>query len=501
MSGSASCILFGAERVITSFDWEPKTFAWVTLERCIKKLAVSREQFVNLCLLSGSSILPTFPEIDNDVASTRLQAARSVMNRVGFDVHNLLHEPKDENYRELFQKARFALRHPVIVTHDGKVEPLNWESGPGDAHEYSGQKLPEEIYAYLTYGVIGPRVLNWRTRMEVVEIPPLDGGNSNAYRNLVQEKLRPLRAQALAVITPLLHRYYQKQDVNVSCWFNESSRTPLNIADVAESSKAVDSWHVKAEALPSSSASGTLLTYAISSLADDAEAKKTVTPRPATAGPPLRNAKELRANATWRFLEDRGYINSDHTLSAWGKAFKAALDRASSTGLMARGVTDTEIEEAVLLALEMIRLDSLSSEQMFSAPPYNGAPMRGSEEDRAHALLVTRIACLGAFHHKAIGYTGPLSRHLLAYHQMAAAVRGTLRDLLEMHACKMLLSGAIDRNLSKSEYGDIGANLPFLNEPDIGLALVVKSYLDEQSRPEGERTKISIWFMHVSIQC
>ena len=71
------------------------------------------------------------------------------MNRVGFDVHNLLHEPKDENYRELFQKARFALRHPVIVTHDGRVEPLNWESGPGDAHEYSGQKLPEEIYAYL----------------------------------------------------------------------------------------------------------------------------------------------------------------------------------------------------------------------------------------------------------------------------------------------------------------------------------------------------------------
>ena len=98
------------------------------------------------------------------------------MRRVGFDIHTLLHDSKDETYRELFQKAKFALRHPVIVTQDGKVEPLNWESGRGDAHEYSGQKLPEEVYAYLIYGVIGPRVLNWRTRMEIREATKAERG-------------------------------------------------------------------------------------------------------------------------------------------------------------------------------------------------------------------------------------------------------------------------------------------------------------------------------------
>lgn len=127
-----------------------------------------------------------------------------------------------------------------------------------------------------------------------------------------------------------------------------------------------------------------------------------------------------------------------------------------------------------------------------------GAPQRGSAEDKSRALLVIRVACLGAFHHDAIGYTGPLSRHLLAYHQMAAAVRGALRDLAEMHACNMLLSGAVDRGLSKREYGDLGVSLPFLNEPDIGLALVVKSHLDELSRPLAERTDVAMWFAHVS---
>lgn len=499
ISGSASCLVFGADKVVISFDWKDKTFTWIPLAKCLNKLALTREQFVNVCLLSGSSILPTYPEIDTEAPVTSVQAARTVLSRVGFEAHSLFHDPKDEYYRDLFHKARFALKHPVVITSDGKVEPQNWESGPGDAHEFTSRKLPEEIYGYLSYGVIGPRVLNWRTRMEILETPPLDGGDSEAYKKLVQEKLRPLRAQALALMTVSLHRYYQKQDVGLACWWNESAKTPLNIADVVESSKAADGWHVKTESLPSVlDASSTPLLYAIASLANDTDAKKTVTPRTPGASSQLRKANELRANTVWRFLEDRGYINPDHTLSAWGKALKTSFDRATIIGLMARGVTDTEIEEAIFMAFELLRLDTLNSKQMFPYPPYTGAPMRGSDDDKSHTLLISRVACLGAFHHGAIGYTGPLSRHLLAYHQMAAAVRGALRDLVEMHACNMLVSGAAERNLTKAEYSDLGASLPFLNEPDIGLALVVKSHLDEQARPPGERTDVAKWFNHAS---
>jgi len=125
-----------------------------------------------------------------------------------------------------------------------------------------------------------------------------------------------------------------------------------------------------------------------------------------------------------------------------------------------------------------------------------GAPMRGSETDKAYTLLLSRIACLGTFHHKEIGFTGPLSRHLLGYHQMISAVRGSLRDLVEVHALSMFMSGAVSREVEPIVYTTVGANLPFVEEPDLGLSLVVKSYLDEASNDPNKRSDIERWFNH-----
>ena len=213
-------------------------------------------------------------------------------------------------------------------------------------------------------------------------------------------------------------------------------------------------------------------------------------------GSALHETNELVANTVLRFLQDRGYINTDHTLSAWGKALKAALEKAKQNGYMNVVASPSEAEEAIFVAFELHRLDALNTTQMFPAATYLGAPMRGSETDKAYTLLLSRIACLGSFRHDEIGFTGPLSRHLLAYHQMAATVRGTLRDLIEVHALNMLLSGAVSRDLKPTDYTDLGCNLPLLQEPDLGLALAVKSFLDEASNEPSKRTDITLWFNH-----
>jgi len=148
------------------------------------------------------------------------------------------------------------------------------------------------------------------------------------------------------------------------------------------------------------------------------------------------------------------------------------------------------------MAFELLRLDILNNKHMFTTPPFSGPPLRGTETDKANTLLISRIATLGLFRHDTIGYTGPLSRHLLAYHQLTAAVRGAQRDLLEMHACNMLLSGAVSRDVPPKQLTDLGASLPFVREPDLGLSLVVKSYLDELSNDAGRRSDIRKWFNH-----
>ena len=47
--------------------------------------------------------------------------------------------------------------------------------------------------------------------------------------------------------------------------------------------------------------------------------------------------------------------------------------------------------------------------------------------------------------HPAKGYSGPLSRQLLAYHSLITEVRLCLRDLLEMNLAVMFLEADVER--------------------------------------------------------
>lgn len=61
-------------------------------------------------------------------------------------------------------------------------------------------------------------------------------------------------------------------------------------------------------------------------------------------------------------------------------------------------------------------------------------------------MLVSRVACIGNLRHQPRGYSGPLSRHLLAYHSIISAIHASLRDLVEMSIAAMFLAGDADRD-------------------------------------------------------
>ena len=69
----------------------------------------------------------------------------------------------------------------------------------------------------------------------------------------------------------------------------------------------------------------------------------------------------------WRFLHLRGYVNDDHMLTPWGKALQRGLAASRS---------NTELQEAVFIAVELLRLEILHQHYMFTG--YSHAPIRGS---------------------------------------------------------------------------------------------------------------------------
>ncbi|KAF2743586.1 hypothetical protein M011DRAFT_219635 [Sporormia fimetaria CBS 119925] len=182
---------------------------------------------------------------------------------------------------------------------------------------------------------------------------------------------------------------------------------------------------------------------------------------------PLAEVDEILLNTTWRFLTLRDYVDLNHELTAWGKMLVAVIN----------ALEDPKLEEAAIVAVELLRLGMLNWDaDMF---PYAGAPGRGDAQDKKYNLLISRVAGLSSLRHQQIGYTGPLSRHLLGYNSVINAVRSRLRDLVEVTATQMFLSACAKRDIKVKDMTQIAMSLPFLGPVNSLLSVAVKTYLDE----------------------
>ncbi|KAI9850063.1 MAG: hypothetical protein M1838_006143 [Thelocarpon superellum] len=504
--GPSELFLFDVDKIITKLDFEHVQFRWLSKSLCQQELGkLSTDLFIDVCMLSGSSFLPTFPPLTNPALYRKpftIRDTTNMMMAVGPSVTAVCTHYQDEasvqqsDYLDKYRRSRMAVKHHVVLTDDGKVQPLNVELAPSDVHEFIGQRLPEELYFYLSKGLVGPRVLNWLTSGELMEHPPLDGGESDEYRRLVRTQLAPLRMQSLALLSQPMSRFYHRKDVTARFWFDKEIRDVLSHREVVPTPRErVASWKVKASlwaafGVAKESPPGSLA-FAVRSLTAPDFVSKTTTPLKEQSL--LVSTEEVLANSLWRFLQLRGYTDDQHAPTTWGLALHAAFSSLRPSD---------HLEEATFIAMELLRLDLLNDKDLFGS--YIGAPLRGSEEDKKNCLLVSRVACLGKLRHKPIGFTGPLSRNLLAYHSFIAAMRNGLRDLVEMVLSNLLLNGDADRD--RNDWTDLGLDLPFIADIDCGLGIAVKSYLDDvAAQPDGvtEKTKAQAkakgadeWFPH-----
>jgi hypothetical protein len=103
---------------------------------------------------------------------------------------------------------------------------------------------------------------------------------------------------------------------------------------------------------------------------------------PKTVGEKLKKNKlstshEMLFNSIWRFLALREYVDAKHDLTPWGHVLAAAMAGVTTKGHSEK--TIRELEEATVIAVDLLRLNSLNADiSMF--PTYNGAPMRGSSK-------------------------------------------------------------------------------------------------------------------------
>ena len=232
-------------------------FYWIDSSSCLRALGnIHSQVFVEALVLAGSDqFINTFPPLMESAIYKQSAIIRDAVNLListRGNVSQLCAQYPDpllkEVWLEKFKQVMTIIKHHVVITVEGDVESLDKDHAPADTHDCIGLRLPEELYMYLSRGMIGTRVLNWLTRGEVIEATPLAGSDAEICQQFIRLQLEPLRKQAICLLTEGIHRYYQRADVKTQYWFDRSIEDKFKPVDVNPSPRSmISKWNVQKE--------------------------------------------------------------------------------------------------------------------------------------------------------------------------------------------------------------------------------------------------------------
>ena len=274
--GPTDTLLYnGVDKLITSIDLvSPNpTFSFVQKRSILGDLGVSEDQFLDIGILLGFDHSLPFPPTVHD------QALKATVDMVKYyksghaAVSALADQPhiKQMQYPEHYARTRSMIKYSLILSSEGSVTPLplaissppphahpNHHSHhptaadiPTDLHEIFTHRLPDEVYFYLSRGLLGPQALVWLTTGQIIENPPLDNGETTEYRRFIKEVITDgqtgPRVTSLALISSAMHNFWQTKKVVGNFWFDQPApQKPIshNSQQTLQLTERVGSWNV-----------------------------------------------------------------------------------------------------------------------------------------------------------------------------------------------------------------------------------------------------------------
>ncbi|UKZ72774.1 hypothetical protein TrVFT333_000409 [Trichoderma virens FT-333] len=478
------------DSIIRNMDWAAGTVTAISKKRVMRALGVGEPMFVDAMLMTGTSFLPPFPPLQDtsmypnpytimDAVNILRTSEKTVANACAS--FNDILQAHDPNWLDKYRKARMAAHHFIYISESGEVKVNDFERLTKDNHEYLGLQMPAELFHYLNTGLIGPRILNAITHGQIIVLPTLDGTASDEYKKLVTNQILPIKEQALGLVIPRVHRAIGHKDITMKVWFDPKFSYTLNHRSAQPlPSQLVGTWDVKEQDLrrffPADFAGPVYLE--VLALANQDFVEKTISREKPIRG--IDSTNMVVSVAIWRFLHLRGYVDDSHKLTKWGNALATTLIAIKDT--MEDRVPF--VEEAALLAFELLRFGLLSGKYREGAP---GMPRKGTDDEKSSVILISQCASLLKLRHKVFGYTGPLNKSLLGFRALSTTVREANRDLIEAIVASMFMYGQCKRE--RTDQLEISQKLPFSQEPHIGLGIAVLTFLDEDEVEDDKETR------------
>lgn len=253
-------LLFDVDKVILKLDLDASQFFWISKDNIKEELGrLNNEQFLDFGLLLGSRFLRTFPPFENPTFPGKpwhIRDALNMFNGANRQAPNLCSQfeedrrVQDLQYLDRYKRAYMSIKHHVVTDPEGRVGPLDLETAPSDVHELIGQRLPEELYYYISRGVIGSNIPNYLTSGQLTVPLPFGVEDSDVYRHLTSDRLIPIREQAICLLSNCLHRFYQTKVINVRLWYEENPDRTMNLKTLPSVRETLRNWRISHKELP-----------------------------------------------------------------------------------------------------------------------------------------------------------------------------------------------------------------------------------------------------------
>ncbi|KAF8315406.1 XPG I-region protein [Clavulina sp. PMI_390] len=497
-AGTDALLYPALDKLITSLDLSSSTptFTFVVKRNILSDLQLNEEQFLDAGILAGFDHSQPFPPL---ISEQHLKPIVEVVRQYksGYGAVTAFHDHpgvKQTQYVEHFARTRSMIKFSLILSSEGTVQPLpltlsilspqglhhtNHSDIPRDLEEIFTSRLPDEVYYYLSRGLIGPQALIWLTSGQIVENPPLDNGETSEYRRFIREILTDgpsgPRPTALALVSSVLHSSWREKKVYPWFWFdtqNGVSGKPLghSQAQALQLAERVSGWAVTSavveEELRRQHSATIDFALCLGATSSDKLAARTRLKPPPAERPHLDKKDEVVANVIWRFLELRGFLVHTHIHSPLGRAMAAALRHCK---------INDKFQDPLFLFLELVRGGVLHG-KLWSHRAYSGGPSFGEEDEKRSMLLIMRVMSIVPLQFKPQPWSGPLSRELLVFNGFVRALSRSLRTLVELTALNMLLQRHARR--AREDLLDITLSLPFQSDVNTGFGILAKVYLD-----------------------
>ncbi|GAM19214.1 hypothetical protein SAMD00019534_023890, partial [Acytostelium subglobosum LB1] len=481
--GGLELLLFGVHRLIVDIDFEKGTFDWIDLKHILKEdLQMTHDQFVDACILAGYEFCNTFTGLTSSFGHNfnfrhvcdlvkQHQTGLQVIQDYQYSYQNV------EKYMEQFMKTKCLIRNHLVYTPSCICEPLYKDlSFQTDLNTIFGPKLPNDLFFYISQGVVNPQVINNLLSGFLNE--PFPSVDSEEYRKML-EYLREIRTNTLGLLSSCFNEDIAKRVVKNIRWYEPKEEEIAHTKKVshlfgrhsAPSSIFTSALKSQLQTLKSSPAGSPAITLNFVAKCIPENVVGSLTSSPSTSdasehngsnGHSIQPIKDINEAAFYVFYQTlvlMGYIQ-DNNLTTYGRL----LDMTKKSGF----------QQELIITIELIRAQCLTSEKLtfLPKPTFEGPPTNIS-------AFLSRLLSILPCTMDNNPWEGPIDHDLMAFHEITRTLYKSVRNLLEISSLSNFLTHKIQ--LDPAEYFNFAAgHLPFFVQPNASMGLLVKGMILEE---------------------